>query len=150
MGFGTDADDVDRLALSMDCSRVFPVTTKSETQGPPHHLSVRDTRTGRILAESRIEFDVESIGFFPDRHRVWLIEKQRDVDEDIESDSYGKWVWEIARGEDSAETKWMNGQWGVLGCRLVNTILGMGDGGSTDSERKLHLLWLPPGWRAEV
>ena len=120
MGFGTDADDVEHLALSMDCSRVFLASTRSETQGPPHHLSVRDTRTGRILAESRIEFDVESIRFFPDRHRVWLIEKQRDVDEDVESDSYGKWVWEIARGDDSAETKPERVDGWPMGCPWIS------------------------------
>ena len=149
-GFGASADVVHRLALSKDCSWVLFVTSRPETQGPSHHLSVRDTRTRNILAESRIDFDVDDIGFFPDGHRVWFVEKHRDVDEDVESYSYGNWVWEIPKGEGSAETKPERTDEWPADCPWTSPPeYYIGDGGRwvMDSGSKLHLLWLPPTWR---
>ena len=150
--FGTDTEDVDHLALSMDCSRVFFVANEPETEGPPYHLSVQDSRTGATLAKSRIGFDVGGIGFFPDGHRAWLIEKNQDADQGVESDSYGKWVWGIARGEDSVETEPERVDEWPAGCPWISPGgYCIVDGGRwvMDSGRKLHLLWLPPDWRTE-
>ena len=149
--FGTDEDDVHHLALSKDCSRVLLVTSGPETQDPFYHLSVRSTRTGSILAESKIEFYVDGIGFFPDGHRVWLIEEHQDVVQDAESYSYSNWMLEIPKGEGSSKTEPRKVEEWPEGCPWISPsgyCIGGGGRWVMDSGSKLRLLWLPPAWRA--
>jgi len=146
----TGVGDVHRLVLSKDCSRIFLVTSGSETQDFSRSLFVRDVKTGSILAESTIEFDVDGIGFFPDGCRVWFAEKREDAVRDDGPHSHGDWVWKIGKDEGSVTSapervdKWpADCPW------MPPAEYSVGDGNQwvIDSRSKLPLLWLPPTWR---
>ena len=144
----TGVGDVHRLVLSKDCSRIFLATSGSEAQDSSRNLFVRDVKSGSILAESTIEFDVDGIGFFPDECRVWFVEKREDAVRD--DGPYGNWVWEIGKDEGSAtSTPERVDKW-PAGCPWMPPAeYNVGDGNQwvIDSRSKLPLLWLPPTWR---
>jgi len=148
--FDTGVGDVHRLVLSKDCSRIFLVTSGPETQGTSRNLFVRNVKTGSILAESTIEFDVDCIGFFPDGCRVWFVEKHEDVVRDDGPYPYSNWVWEIGKDEGSATSMPERVDEWPAGCPwMPPTEYCVGDGNQwvMDSRSKLPLLWLPPTWR---